>query len=480
MKKTPLTLVLLLSSLTLLLSACGEKKTNETTATKESTAATDAAYEYKEFTIGQYTFLTTSAREVALVRADQSITSAYLSSTISYQDVTYTLTSIGGLAFADCSLLTSVTIPNSVMSIGASAFYGTALYNNPSNWENGELYINNCLIAVDETIAGDYTIKSHTRLIAASAFSDCSSLISVTIPNSVTSIGSFAFDDCSALTSVAIPNSVTEIGDYAFSGCSSLISLTIPNSVTSIGEKVFNGCSSLTSVTIPNNVTSIGDVAFWGTALYNNPANWENGALYINDCLIKVDEGFADHFRIKENTRVIACGAFAGCSSLTSVAIPNSVTNIGEGAFAACSSLTSVTIPNCVTSIEAEAFSDCSSLISLTIPNSVTWIGDYAFHGCSSLISVTIPNSVTNIGEAAFGGCFSLTSVTIPNNVTSIGDCTFYLCSSLTSVTIPNSVTEIGRDAFYGCSALTSVTIPNSVTSIEDNAFPSSTKIIRQ
>jgi hypothetical protein len=133
MKKNPLTLVLLLSSLTLLLSACGEKKsdeakaaTNEAKATKEVTAAdnqsSDTAYEHKEFTIGQYTFVTTSAREVELHRADQSITSAYLSSTISYQDVTYTLTSIGYRAFYGCSALTSATIPNSVKEIGEEAF----------------------------------------------------------------------------------------------------------------------------------------------------------------------------------------------------------------------------------------------------------------------------------------------------------------------------------------------------------------------
>ena len=322
MKKNLLTFVLLFSSLTLLLSACGEKKTNETnaatdeanaaidaatSATNESTAAdnqsNDAAYEYKEFTIGQYTFRTTSAREVALIRADQSITSAELSPTISYQDITYTLTSIGEDAFLNCRSLTSVTIPNSVTSIGKGAF------------------------------------------------SYCESLTSVTIPNGVTSIGLGAFYSCSSLTSV-----------------------TIPNSVTSIGYRAFLDCSSLTSVTIPNSVTSIGSEAFEGTALYNNPANWENRALYIDDCLIKVDKGFAGHFRIKKNTLVIADYAFWGCTSLKSVTIPNSVTSIGEGAFEDCKSLTSVTIPNSVTSIGEDAFYGCSLLKSVTIPNSVTSI----------------------------------------------------------------------------------------------------------
>ena len=167
----------------------------------------------------------------------------------------------------------------------------------------------------------------------------------------------------------------------------------------------------------------------------------------------------------------IGYGAFSGCSSLTSVTIPNSVTSIGEYAFRDCNSLTSLTIPNSVTGIGNYAFDGCSSLTSVTIPNSVTSIGAWAFHGCSSLTSVTIPNSVTSIGGGAFWGCSSLTSVTIPNSVTSIGSQAFSGCSSLTSVTIPNSVTSIGLSAFSGCSSLTSVTIPNSVTSIGEGAF---------
>ena len=164
-------------------------------------------------------------------------------------------------------------------------------------------------------------------------------------------------------------------------------------------------------------------------------------------------------------------GAFSGCSGLTSLTIPSSVTEIGESAFHGCSGLTSLTIPSGVTSIGYYAFIGCSGLKSLTIPSSVTSIGNYAFSGCSGLTSLTIPSGVTSIGDWAFDGCSGLTSLTIPSGVTSIGWCAFSGCSGLTSLTIPSSVTSINGRAFYGCSGLTSLTIPSSVTSIGEQTF---------
>ena len=166
----------------------------------------------------------------------------------------------------------------------------------------------------------------------------------------------------------------------------------------------------------------------------------------------------------------LGISAFEGCSSLTSLTIPSSVTSIGSVAFA-YSGLTSLTIPSGVTSIGESTFYGCSGLINLTIPSSVTSIGNQAFSGCSGLTSLTIPSGVTSIGRSAFSGCSGLTSLTIPSSVTSIGFAAFYDCSSLTSLTIPSSVTSIGRSAFSGCSGLTSLTIPSGVTSIGEAAF---------
>ena len=310
-----------------------------------------------------------------------------------YDGVTYSVTTIGGAAFSDCSGLTSVTIPDGVTSIGDQSFY------------------------------------------------KCSGLTSVTIPSSVTSIGNEAFYWCYGLTSITIPSSVTSIGNDTFYYCKGLTSITIPSSVTSIGEDAFGFCSGLTSVTIPSSVTSIGNRAFWG------------------------------------------------CSGLTSIDIHEGVTSIGEYAFRECTSLTSVTIPSSMKRFGLLAFLNCTSLNTVHISDIAAWcniIRSYAestptfyanhlFLNNVEIKDLVIPDGVTTIGGYAFKNCSSIASVTIPSSVTTIWGAAFSDCSGLTSVTIGNSVTSIGTNAFANCEDLEVVTcLATTVPSTESTAFADS------
>ena len=439
--------------------------------------------------------------------------------------------SIGWYAFWDCISLTSITIPDSVISIGWYAFWVcTSLTNINVGNENAEY----------SSLDGVLFNKDKTRLIAYPAGKTDTEY---TVPDSVTSIDRSAFYDCTALTSITIPDSVTDIYEDAFWDCTSLESITIPDSVTSIGEDAFTYCTSLTNInvdngnteyssldgvlfnkgktelirypegktdteyTIPDSVISIKRGAFYGTAYYNTESNWENDVLYIGNYLIEAKRTISSEYSIKEGTKTIADEAFYGCSSLTNITIPDSVTSIGAEAFCDCTVLTSITIPDSVTNIGMYAFAFCTSIKSVTIPNSVTCIDRGTFYCCESFMNVTIPDSVTSIGEDAFTYCTSLININvdngnteyssldgvlfnkektdlikypegktdteyiIPNSVTSIGNGAFTGCNALTCITIPDSVTSIGGSAFSDCNSLTSITIPNSVTNIGGNAF---------
>ncbi len=280
------------------------------------------------------------------------------------------VTSIGEQAFSFCKSLTSVAIPASVTSIGACAFNGclrltsinVADDNADYSSKDGVLF-NKEMTTLMQYPAGktdtQYAIPNSVTSIGYSAFY-CSDLTSVTISNSVTSIGYSAFCNCPSLESVTIPNSVTSIGAWAFNNCSNLTSVTISNSVTSIGYSAFSSCTSLTSVTISNSVTSIGDSAFSYCKSLKS-VTIPNSVTSISEDAFRSCTSLAS-VTIPNSVTSIGDSAFSYCKSLKSVTIPNSVTSISEDAFRSCTSLASVTIPDSVTSIDRGAFLGCTSL----------------------------------------------------------------------------------------------------------------------
>lgn len=406
-------------------------------------------------------------------------------------------TSIGARAFAGCGNLETITVPDSVTAIGEDAFdsceelrisapEGSYAYEwamskgyiempeTPIEYftyaiDDGECTITGYTGSATDIVIPDKIENSPVICIGSSAFSNCSHLISISIPDGVRRIREFAFENCSSLKSINIPDGVTSIANWVFSGCSSLVSVNIPAGVKTIWHDAFSGCSSLISIDIPDGVTCIQDSTFRDCSSLKNidiPSgviSIENGAFWGCSSLESVD--------IPAGVTSIESSTFRDCSKLTSINIPAGVISIKQGAFENCNSLISIDIPDGVTTIEGEAFWGCSSLESIDIPTGVTSIAEWLFAGCSSLKNIGIPAGVTSIGNYAFIDCSSLVSIDIPVGVTSIGQSAFTNCSSLMSIDIPDGVVRLEYMVFSGCSNLERIDMPDEMTSLEEYAF---------
>ena len=337
------------------------------------------------------------------------------------------VTTIGVWAFEDCSALTTVSIPNSVTSIGHSAFY-------------------RCSSLTDLTIGECVTTIGESAFAYIGAMSVKWNAVNVKTAGS----SRFPIFFLSKVQSVEFSDKVENIPDDAFHGCSALITVSIPNGVTSIGSLAFSGCSSLTDLTIGEGVTTIGGNAFASTGAMSvkwNAVNVQTEGSTFSDSKVR-------SVTFSDKVEIIPEAAFYECTDLATVTISNSVTSIGGSAFSGCSALTDLTIGKGVTTIGKNAFKYCSALTTVSIPNSVASIGDYAFYKCSLLTDLTIGEGVKTIGKFAFEYCSALTTVLIPNSVTSIGQSAFESCSSLTDLAIGEGVKTIGDNAFANTGAM--------------------------
>ena len=342
----------------------------------------------------------------------------------------------------------------------------------------------------------EYINLDEVEHIANDVLSYCSNLKGLSLPR-VESIGSHTFCDNESLEYISLNSEYLEEVNTIANDNISLTTINLGTRVSSIINS-FNGCAAITEVyckaTTPPALTDSFDSMVAPTIYvpaesvngYKTAESWKEFASYIVGYDFETGEVVPGQpnteiwYTATETVEPYDTSVF-GANIISNewnaetgkgvMAFDGEVTMIGEDAFYGCSSLTSVNIPDSVTEIGGYAFYDCSNLTTIYIPYGVTDIFMYAFNGCSSLTSVNIPNGVTAIDDSAFEDCSSLTSITIPGSITSIGHSAFKYCSNLTSVNIPDRVTEIGGYAFSGCSSLTSITIPNSVTSIEDGIF---------
>lgn len=369
------------------------------------------------------------------------------------------------LTFSGFRGITNVVIPEGIIEILTGAFNGCTGFKNlklPKSVINVNSAFSNCVFDTITVEPGNPVYKSDQNClieIRSDAWLEGIVLLkgsqNATIPDYITYIWNNAFYGCDKITSIEIPNTVTNIGSDAFS-YTSLTSVHIPRSVTRMEAGAFSYCTKLTNLTVDTDNES-----------YMSEGNciiWKMNSTLMTGCKTSI---------IPSHVKIIGSRSFQG-SEITSISIPNGVTEISMNAFDNCRNLKSVNLPNSLINIQSTAFSNCHLLESVVLPNSVKTIGGSAFRNCSSLKTLSIGNSVETIGTSAFENCLALESIVIPDSVKNIGNYAFWLCDSIKTLHIGKGVTGIGGSLAFGYSvSLESITVDeaNSAFKSEGNCL---------
>ncbi len=382
---------------------------------------------------------------------------------------------IGERIFEGCINIEEVILPKSLRYLHEDAFYYCNKIKYITISEDNLMYK-----SVDGVLFDD---KGKRLFMYGKGRDD----VCYTIPHGTEEIIESAFENHLALETVTFPDTLKTIKPKAFKGCTSLKEVDFPDSLTYIGKEAFENCESLESIKMPQ-YAYLQNNPFYNTAFYNNQANWDRDALYINKHLLSVKA----ECEIKNDTVSVAGEAFANRNDIKKVTIPSSVKSIGDKAFASSegieevvfeegleilghncfeySSVKSVKLPLSLQIIGGEAFMH-SGIKGITIPDNVIDIGDRVFEGCYDLESVTLGKNLGHIGSGAFRTCHMLKSITIPDSVWKIENYAFSYCSKLEKVTIGSGISEIDKSVFLLCSSLETIEISskNPYLSVKDN-----------
>ena len=461
----------------------------------------DVPYPSYPFAVGDllYTIISDNPPQVSVyghVNGDYAQGELDIPSTVTCEDVTYTVTEIGEWAFKNCTGLTGqLYFPSTIDTIQEGAFYGCSGF-------TGTLDLSFTTAVLKKDVFRECSGFTELILplfiteIPEGAFCGCSGLTGTLVlseSESLEIIGEGAFARCSGFTGLVLPNGLREIREQAFAGCTGFTgNLVIPETVTHIKYQAFGHCTGFSGdLVIPNSVVELGNTQ--NSSYYVNPEPYSTFAdcfdhLVLSQSLDTIGPRcFAGCTRLTgdlvmpEGLKAVFSYAFEGCTGLTGLTLNDSLAVIGSYAFSGCSGIRGiVTIPENV-GVGMAAFEWCSGIEELVLPHHIVFQSNpdkgYVFQGCTSLTELDIPEGWTRIEKSSFAMCSNLLSVHLPESLMIIDGSSFSECTSLSEINIPEGVTEIGIGAFSKCSSLTHVELPASLRTLGGQSFADCTSL---